>query len=84
MDGSVWMWYGSPGNLPIPSKRLGYCSLICSLFLTILIFLAVSSHCNKGLLCAIMDPELATMDPEWASSVLLCNPGCIMVQLSRG
>ena len=69
MGGSALMWYGSPGNLPIPSKSSGYCSLICSLVLTILIFLGVSSHCIMGLLCAIIGPELATVDPKWASSV---------------
>ena len=42
------------------------------LVLTILIFLAVSSHCIMGLLCAIMGPELATMDTEWASSMPCC------------
>ena len=28
--GSTWMWYGSPGNLPIPSKMSGYSCKICS------------------------------------------------------
>ena len=64
MDASVQMWYDSSGNLPIPSKSSGYCSLICFLVLTILIFLVVS-YCIMGL-------ELATTDPEGASSVPCC------------
>ena len=79
MYGFVQMWYGSPGSLFIPSKNSGYCSLTCSLVLTILIFLAVSSHCIMGLLCAMMGPESATMDPKWTSSVPCCcfmNPDC--------
>ena len=57
MDGFVWIWYGSPGNLPMPSNRSGYCSLICSFLLTILIFFAVSYWGIMGLEVAIMDSE---------------------------
>ena len=71
MDGSMQMWYGSPGNLPIPSKS----SLIWPLVLTILIFLAAYSYCIMGLHCAIIGPQLATMDPKWPSSV----PGCCVM-----
>ena len=48
-NGSVWMWYGSPGNLPISSKSSGYSSFISSLVLTILIFLAMSAGCIMDL-----------------------------------
>ena len=43
MDRTVWMWYGSPGNLPMPSNSYRYCSWICSFVLTILIFFGVCS-----------------------------------------
>ena len=81
-DGSEWMWYGSPGNLPIPSKSSGYSSLICSLVLTILIFFAVSPYCIMGPFCAIMYPWLANTDPDWAASVLCCcfmDPDCACI-----
>ena len=43
MDGLRWIWYGSPGNLPMPLKSSGYCSWICSFDFTILTVLGVFS-----------------------------------------
>ena len=62
--GSVQMWYGSPGNQPIPSNSSGYFSLICSLVLTILVFFAVSSCCIMGPFHTIMGLELSNMNLE--------------------
>ena len=57
IDGFVWIWCGSPGNLPVSSSSSGYCSLICSFVLKILIFFGVSSWGSMGLEMAIMDSE---------------------------
>ena len=41
MDRLRWIWYGSPGNLPMPLKSSGYCSWICSFDFTIWTLLGV-------------------------------------------
>ena len=67
MDRFVWKWYGLPQNLPMPSKSYGYCSLICSFVLMILIFFGVSSLGIMGLEVAMLDWDL-----WWTSSMSCC------------
>ena len=43
MDGLTWIWYGSPGNWPMPLKSSGYCSWVFSFDFTILTLLGVFS-----------------------------------------
>ena len=58
MDGFIWMWYGSPGNQPMPSKGSWHCSWICSFDFMIHIFFSVSSW-------GILDLEVGRMDAEF-------------------
>ena len=93
MEGFVWIWYGSPGNQPMPSKSSGYCSLICSFDLTILIFFGVSSQHIMGLEVVIMDYEF---EFGWTSclpfaywslwskkTLLMSTPKCLGAQIFR-
>ena len=74
MDRFVWIWYGSPGNWSMPSKSSGYCSLICSFDLMILIFFGVSSW-------GIMGSEVVIMDSEFEFGWTSFMPCCCCVDV---
>ena len=58
MDGLTWIWYGSPGNQPMPLKSSGYSSWICSSDFTILTLLGVFSW-------GTVEVEVGRMDVEF-------------------